>query len=79
MYVCMSVFFTYISQTKTARQGRGSYLFSIVFPLCSRIAGCQVPRHRCLSLAAYSLGAYPQLLIACIPGLLVARCLSLGA
>jgi len=47
----------YIPQTKTARQGGDSYLLSIVGPLYFRIVGCQVPRPRCLSLAAYSLVA----------------------
>ena len=46
---------TYIPQPKTARQGRGSYLGSIVIPLDSRIAGCQVPKPRCPSPAADSL------------------------
>ena len=44
-----------LPQTKTARQGRGSYLVSIVIPLDSRIPGRQVPRPRCLSPAAHSL------------------------
>jgi len=54
-YVCLCVFFTYIPQTKTARQGRGSYLFSIRIPRDVRIAGCQVPKPRCLSPDAHSL------------------------
>ena len=32
-------YYMYIPQTKTARQGRGSYFFSIVIPLEIRIAG----------------------------------------
>ena len=55
--------FPFFPQTKTARQGRGSYLVSIVIPLESRIASGQ-PRY-------LSLGASAQLLIAWIPGLLV--------
>ena len=47
----------YIPQTKTARQGRGSYFFSIVIPLNSRIAECQVPKPRCLSPVANSLNS----------------------
>ena len=47
--------YIYIPQTKEARLGRGSYFVSIVITLCSRIAGGQVPRPRCLSSAANSL------------------------
>ena len=43
---CMEYF---IPQTKTARQGRGSYLASIVIPLEIAKAGRQVPKPRCLS------------------------------
>ena len=63
--------------------------FFFVIPLYSVIAGCQVHKPRCLSPAAHSLYSKiagcqvlsldAQLPIACIPGLLVARCLSLGA
>ena len=46
-YVCLYVLFTYIPQTKTTRQGRGSYLFSIRISLMSGLLGV-----RCLSLGA---------------------------
>ena len=49
--------YKYIPQTKTARQVRGSYMFSKVIPLNSKIAGCQVPKPRCLSPAAHSLNS----------------------
>ena len=47
--------FLIFPQTKEARLSRGSYFFSIVIPLDSRIAGRQVPKPRCLSPAANSL------------------------
>ena len=46
-----------ILHTKEARLSRGSYLFSIAIPWCSRIAGRQVPKPRCLSSAANSLNS----------------------
>ena len=59
------------SPNKDASQGRGSYFSSIVIRLCFRIAGRQ-PRY-------LSLGTLAQLPIACVPGLLVVRCLSQDA
>ena len=50
-----NIIFCIFSQTKTTRQGRGSYFASIVIPLGSRIVGRQVPKPRCLSPAANSL------------------------
>ena len=42
VYMCIYIYiFIRIPQTKTARQGRGSYFVSIVIPLHSRIAGRQ--------------------------------------
>ena len=47
--------YIHIPQTKTARQGRGSFLASMIVPLDFRIAGRQVSKPRCLSPAAHSL------------------------
>ena len=66
--------YTYIPQTKTARQGRGSYLVSIVIPSDSRILECQVPKPRCLSSPANSL--YSRIAECRVPK---PTCLSLGA
>ena len=55
--IMITCIYIYIPQTKTARQGRGSYFPSIVIPLNSRIAGGQVPKPRCLSSAANSLNS----------------------
>jgi hypothetical protein len=54
----------YIPQTKTARQGRGSYLFFIVITAKFRTAGCR-PRY-------LRLGTQAQLPIDLNSGLLVA-------
>ena len=38
IYIYIHIICAYIPQTKTARQGRGSYFSSIIIPLCSSIA-----------------------------------------
>ena len=72
----------YTLQTKLAAVGVLACLFRNA--LNSRIAGRQVPEPRCLSPAASSLhfgiaGRQNLSLGTGVPGLLVARCLSLGA